>query len=277
MMTNNIPKLGIGWRPELAVAIERRTDLEFVEIVAENWPVKDLPEPLLNLHRRGLTVIPHGVSLSLGSAQLPDVNRLRRLNELAKRFGSPFVSEHIAFVRGERLESGHLLPVPRTERSVSVLVDNIMFAKERLSVPLVLENIAYLCEWQNSELDEAEFVTQILEETGSLMLLDVANLMANAINHNFDAMSYLRKIPLDRVAYVHVAGGFIRDGMYHDTHAHPVPFGVHELTKQLCALKVPPMIMLERDDMFPSEEKLNAELDAIKLAVSSYSDEAVVK
>ena len=277
MMTDNIPKLGIGWRPELAVAIERRTDLEFVEIVAENLPVNALPEPLLNLHRRGLTVIPHGVSLSLGGAQLPDVNRLRRLNELAKRFGSPFVSEHIAFVRGGTLESGHLLPVPRTERAVSVLVDNIMFAKEHLSVPLVLENIAYLCEWNNSELDEAEFVSQILEETDSMMLLDVANLMANAVNHNFDGINYLRKIPLDRVAYVHVAGGFARDGMYHDTHAHPVPFGVHELIKQLCALKVPPMIMLERDDMFPSEDKLNAELDAIKLSVLSYSHEAVVK
>jgi hypothetical protein len=41
--TPNISKLGIGWRPELAVAIERRKDLEFVEIVAENWSVKELP------------------------------------------------------------------------------------------------------------------------------------------------------------------------------------------------------------------------------------------
>ena len=28
--------LGIGWRPEIAMAIERRHDLGFVELVAEN-------------------------------------------------------------------------------------------------------------------------------------------------------------------------------------------------------------------------------------------------
>jgi len=33
------PQLGIGWRPELALAIARRKDLGFVEIVAENWSV----------------------------------------------------------------------------------------------------------------------------------------------------------------------------------------------------------------------------------------------
>ena len=271
--TRNIPKLGIGWRPELAVAIERRKDLEFVEIVAENWSVKELPEPLIKLHNRGTMVIPHGVSLSLGGASLPDLKRIKRLNDLAQRFDSPFVSEHIAFVRGKTLDSGHLLPVPRTRSAVKVLVENISFCKEHLAVPLVLENIAYLCDWRNSELDEAEFVTEILEATDSMMLLDVANLMANSLNHNFDAVEFLKKIPLQRIAYVHVAGGIMRDGLYHDTHAHPVPGGVHELLTRLCELRQPPMVMLERDDVFPQADILNAELDEIKSATSFPSNE----
>jgi uncharacterized protein (UPF0276 family) len=266
MFAHDIPKLGIGWRPELAVAIERRSDLEFVEIVAENWSVQELPEPLLRLHNRGLTVIPHGVSLSLGGAKLPDLKRIKRLNELASRFNSPFVSEHIAFVRGQRLDSGHLLPVPRTRSAVKVLVENISFSKEHLKVPLVLENIAYLCDWKNSELDEAEFVSEILEATDSMMLLDLANLMANSLNHNFDPVAFLKKIPLQRMAYVHIAGGVMRDGLYHDTHAHPVPTEVHELLAKLCDLRRPPMIMLERDDLFPQAEILNEELDAIRFA-----------
>jgi uncharacterized protein (UPF0276 family) len=265
-------KLGIGWRPELAVAIERRNDLEFVEIVAENWSVKELPAPLIKLHNRGTVVIPHGVSLSLGGASLPDLKRIKRLNELAQRFDSPFVSEHIAFVRGKSLDSGHLLPVPRTRSAVKVLVENISYCKEHLAVPLVLENIAYLCDWKNSELDEAEFVCEILEATDSMLLLDVANLMANSLNHNFDAVEFLKKIPLRRIAYVHVAGGIMRDGLYHDTHAHPVPRGVHELLTRLCELKRPPMVMLERDDSFPQAEIINAELDAIKSALSGASN-----
>jgi uncharacterized protein (UPF0276 family) len=257
-------KLGIGWRPELALAIERRADLDFVEIVAENWSVKMLPPPLIQLHERGLTVIPHGISLSLGGAHLPDVNRIQRLNDLALRFDSPFVSEHIAFVRGKKLDSGHLLPLPRTEQAIRVVIENIQFTKERLKVPLVLENIAYLCEWQNSEFDEAEFITQILEETDSMMLLDVANLFANAVNHDFDAVAYLKRIPLERVAYVHVAGGTLRGGMYHDTHAHRVTAGIIHLLEQLCLMRMPPRIMLERDDLFPSELVLNEELNSIK-------------
>ncbi|MGH9551639.1 MAG: DUF692 domain-containing protein, partial [Terriglobales bacterium] len=266
---NTVPKLGIGWRPELARAIEQRSDIEFVEIVAENCSASEPPQPLLALHKRGVTVIPHGISLSLGSAELPDRARLQRLNALAARFDSPFVSEHIAFVRGATLESGHLLPVPRTGDAAKVLIENISYAKEFLNVPLVLENIAYLCEWHNSEMNEAEFVTSILEETDSQMLLDVANLLANAVNHGFDAINYLRNIPLDRIAYVHIAGGIIKDGMYHDTHAHPVPFGVLELLGELCRLRVPPMVMLERDDLFPNEVVLNRELDAIKAAAGA--------
>jgi uncharacterized protein (UPF0276 family) len=274
MFAHDIPKLGIGWRPELAVAIERRSDLEFVEIVAENWSVQELPEPLLRLHNRGLTVIPHGVSLSLGGARLPDLKRIKRLNELASRFNSPFVSEHIAFVRGQRLDSGHLLPVPRTRSAVKVLVENISFCKEHLKVPLVLENIAYLCDWKNSELDEAEFVSEILEATDSMMLLDLANLMANSFNHNFDPVAFLKKIPLQRMAYVHIAGGVMHNGLYHDTHAHPVPTEVHKLLVKLCDFRRPPMIMLERDDSFPQAEILNEELDAIRFATSQVPMEA---
>ncbi|HEY9755716.1 MAG TPA: DUF692 domain-containing protein [Oculatellaceae cyanobacterium] len=261
-------KLGIGWRPELALAIERRQDIEFVEVVAENCSVDSPPEPLMALKRRGVSVIPHGISLALGGAQLPNLTRLRRLNKLCSLFESQFVSEHIAFVRGSKLESGHLLPVPRTESAVKVLVENILFAKRHLSVPLVLENIAYLCEWHNSEMSEAEFITRILEETDSLMLLDVANLLANSINHRFDAIAYLSNIPLDRVAYVHVAGGIKKGGMYHDTHAHPVSHQVYDLLQKLCRMHTPPMVMLERDDRFPGEAVLNQELDDIRKAVT---------
>lgn len=260
-------KLGIGWRPEIARMIEKRDDLDFVEIVAENWSPDHPPQALVDLHERGVQVIPHGISLSLGSAELPDLTRLQRLNAFASRFGSPFVSEHVAFVRGAGLESGHLLPVPRTEAATQVLIENILFAKKHLTVPLVLENIAYLCEWGNSEMSEPEFIREILEATDSMMLLDVANLVANAINHDFDPIAYLRRIPLDRVAYVHIAGGIVIDGIYHDTHAHPVSPTVLDVVSKLTLFTAPPMVMLERDDLFPNESVINMELDAIKHAV----------
>jgi uncharacterized protein len=65
---------------------------------------------------------------------------------------------------------------------------------------------------------------------------------------------------------VHVAGGVERDGLYHDTHAHPTPPGVLDLVAELCSRRDPPGVLLERDDAYPPEAELAAELDAIAAA-----------
>jgi uncharacterized protein len=73
---------------------------------------------------------------------------------------------------------------------------------------------------------------------------------------------------LRRIAYVHVAGGIDRDGIYHDSHAHPIAAPVLDLLEELCSRVKVPGVMLERDDSFPTTEELNAELDAIAAAVA---------
>lgn len=90
---------GIGWRPEIADAVERMPGIDWVEAVAENVCPGHLPDSLLRLRERGVTVIPHGVSLGLGDAERPDAGRLAALAERAEALGSPLVTEHIAFVR----------------------------------------------------------------------------------------------------------------------------------------------------------------------------------
>src|SRR5436309_12420689 len=61
--------LGIGWRGELSAATSRRTDLGFVEIVAEDFFLADIiPPALTQLHERGVMIVPHGLGLSLGGA-----------------------------------------------------------------------------------------------------------------------------------------------------------------------------------------------------------------
>jgi hypothetical protein len=266
--------LGIGWRPELARAIEKRGDLGFVEITAENYFVRQattpvIPKPLHDLRGRGLQVIPHGISLSLGGAEPIGLDRVRRLEILAREFDSPLVSEHIAFVRAGDVEAGHLLPIPRTRPSLEAIVENVLRAQQVLSVPLALENISTLFEWPDAAIPEAEFIAELLERTGCLLLLDVANVYANARNLRSDPAALLDGVPLDRLAYVHMGGGDERDGIYHDTHAGAVPAGAFQLLTELCARVEPPGVMLERDDNFPTIEALTAELDVIALAMKS--------
>ena len=260
--------LGIGWREPLASLAYRRADLGFVEVVAEAFPTaRPIPLPLDALRRRGVQIVPHGVRLSLGSPGPPDLARLAALAHLAERVDAPFVSEHIAFVRAGGVEAGHLLPVARSRAMLEVLVANVEFAMARLPVPLALEPIAALVEWPDAEMDEGDFVSELLERTGALLLLDVANVYANSRNHGYDPVAMLDRLPLDRLAYVHVAGGRADGaGRYHDSHADPVTAPVIDLLDHLAARRPVPGVMLERDSCFPPTVEIDRELDVLSVA-----------
>ncbi|WP_225826300.1 DUF692 domain-containing protein [Streptomyces naphthomycinicus] len=267
---------GIGWRPEIADAVERMPGIDWVEVVAENVCPGHLPESLLRLRERGVTVVPHGVSLGLGGADRPDEGRLTALAERAETLGSPLVTEHIAFVRAggaltasPGLEAGHLLPVPRTRDALDVLCENVRIAQEALPVPLALENIAALFSWPGEELTEGQFLSELVERTGVRLLIDVANLHTNHVNRGEDPAEALAALPVEAIAYVHVAGGFERDGVWHDSHAHPVPRPVLDILTGLAARVAPPGVLLERDENFPGPAELEGELDAIREAVTA--------
>ncbi|MFD5400101.1 DUF692 domain-containing protein [Streptomyces griseorubiginosus] len=265
---------GIGWRPEIADAVERMPGIDWVEVVAENVCPGHLPESLRRLRERGVTVIPHGVSLGLGGAERPDAGRLAALAERVEALGAPLVTEHIAFVRAggpltasPRLEAGHLLPVPRTRDALGVLCENIRTAQDALPVPLAVENIAALISWPGEEMTEGQFLYDLADRTGVRLLIDVANLHTNHVNRAEDPAEALAELPLEALAYVHVAGGFERDGVWHDSHAHPVPQPVLDILTDLASRVSPPGVLLERDENFPEPGELEGELRAIRDAV----------
>jgi uncharacterized protein (UPF0276 family) len=267
------PGLGLAWRQETAWLIQCRGDLVFSEVIAENVDSRTPPGPLTLLLERGATLIPHGVSLSLGGAEALDLTRVEHLAALASTLKAPFVSEHIAFVRAGGLDSGHLLPVPRTPQALGVLIENVKLAMARLPVPLVLENIATLFEWPENELGEVEFLRTLFQETGARWLLDASNLYANAINHGWNLDAFLDRAPLERVAYIHVAGGTFMCGLYHDTHAHPLTEGPLAVLGRILERTGPLPVLLERDRDHGSRSELEAELDAVKgiLAAAGHS------
>ncbi|GGT31882.1 hypothetical protein GCM10010271_39890 [Streptomyces kurssanovii] len=268
--------IGIGWRPEISDTVERLPDLDWVEVVAENVCPGHLPPALLRLRSRGVRVVPHGVSLGLGGADRPSERRLADLAERAEALDAPLVTEHIAFVRAggaltasSVLEAGHLLPVPRTWDALAVLCENVRIAQDSLPVPLALENIAAMFSWPDEELTEGQFLAELVERTGVRLLIDVANLHTNHVNRGEDPSAALDELPVESIAYVHVAGGLERDGIWHDTHAHPVTQPVLDVLSDLRARVNPPGVLLERDDDFPASAELEGELATIRATLEA--------
>ncbi|MGE0791979.1 MAG: DUF692 domain-containing protein [Sandaracinaceae bacterium] len=265
--------VGLAWRPETAWSIDRRPSVGFTEVIAESVCLAAPPAALMRRVAGGLSVVVHGVSLSLGSAEGIDPKRIDALARVAERLRAPLISEHIAFVRAGGHEIGHLTAVPRTIAMLEILIENVRAAMRVLPVPLALENIATLFEWPDDEIDEASFVRTLLDETGAWLLLDVSNLYANAINFGWDTGAYLDAIPLHRIAYVHVAGGTERGGAFVDTHAHPIARGSYALIEELVRRGHRPPVLLERDDRFLASEPLEPELDALEQALARRSRE----
>ncbi len=242
--------VGIGWRRELSGQLLARPEtVGFVEVVAESCR-----DPVARREAIALAsvwpVVPHGVKLSLGSAEGVSEDRMRELGRLARDVHAPFVSEHVSFVRAGGREIGHLTDLPRTREAVSVVATNVGKLRSRLpDVPLLLENVArtfaFGDEWH--EMSEADFYAEIVSATGCELLLDVGNLYANAVNASEDPRAVLGQFPLERVGMVHVAGGVFEDGFYFDTHAHAVPDAVFELVADVRSVRPGVPVLLERD------------------------------
>ena len=264
-MTLNWPAgIGIGWRPEISGVVAQLSGLGFCEVIAESVPALDNPHSWLpDLMALNVPIIPHGVGLSLGGAEPVPSQRISVLTRCAETLHAPLASEHIAFVRAGGVEAGHLLPVPRSREALDALTDNIRRTQDCLPVPLAVENIASLFEWPDDEYTDGEFLAELVERTGVHLLVDVANVYACAANRGSDPSSDLARLPLERIAYCHVAGGESDGRFYHDTHTAPVPDDVLALVMQLAATGRAGAFLLERDGHYPPATELVDELHAI--------------
>ena len=247
--------VGVGWRREIAsqLMLGQCPDAAFFEVVAEAC----LADPSSSCEVEALVhrapVIPHGVKLSLGSAEGIDPGHVDRIAGLCKRLRAPCFTEHVAFVRSGGTEIGHLTPLPRTREALRVIARNVEAARRRLpDIPLLLENVANTFFWPGDEMTEAEFYQEVVRLTSCDLLLDLSNLYANARNQGLDPQAVLAAFPLERVRMAHVAGGVVEDGFYLDTHAHAVPQAVFGLVTRLLHANPTVPLLLERDGNFDS-------------------------
>ena len=261
----SLPVLGVGmgYRDPLRKEILQYTDgIDFLEITADNF----LQSPntrwvFLDALRSRYTLIPHGLNLSLGSAEGLNREYLSELTELVQRVNPPWWSEHIAFTKAEGVEIGHLSPLPFNRASIDAFCDNVCEAQDRIETPLILENITYTVDLPWHEMEENKFLGELLDRTGCGLLLDVTNLFINSQNHGYDPVEFLKTIPAERIIQLHFVGGMMKDGKWIDNHSQNTQDDIFQLIDSVLQYAPVKGVILERDANFPPFTTITDELE----------------
>ena len=199
---------GVGYKPQhFQDVLDRPTPVTWLEIHAENY-MGDGGRPLAQLRALAerFPISVHGVGLSIGGEGPLDRVHLDRLARLVTWLEPASFSEHLAWSTHDVGFLNDLLPLPYTQATLTRVADHIDEVQERLGRQMLLENPSTYLAFDESEMNEIEFLTEITRRTGCGLLLDVNNVFVSATNQKTDALSYVQAFPLHAVGEIHLGG-----------------------------------------------------------------------
>lgn len=239
-------------------------DFDFLECAPENWIGIGgrLGERLRELSARHPLVC-HGLSLSLGGTEPLDETFLIRVRRFLDEHRVPIYSEHLSYCADDG-QLYDLMPIPFTEEAIHHVAARIRQTQDIIGRRIAVENVSYYAA-PFQAMDEIDFLNAVLAEADCDLLLDVNNVFVNAINHRYDAFDFLRRLPGERIAYLHIAGHYDEaDDLKVDTHGARVKPDVWALLAEAYRLYGVRPTLLERDFNFPPFDELLAEVTAIR-------------
>lgn len=262
---HRIPDLGVGvgFRPRHhGHVLAARPAMDWFEVISESFMVPG-GRPLETLARLsdGYRVVPHGVSLAVGSVEPLDRDYLVRLRRLVDRLDPPWVSDHLCWGRAPGLHVHDLLPLPYTGEAVDLVVERVKRVQGTLERPFALENVSSYMTYRASTMTEMDFVAEVVERADCGLLLDCNNVVVSARNHGLDAEAYVDAMPAGRVVQMHLAGHTDKGTYVLDTHAEPVSDEVWALYRRAVTRCGAVATLVEWDDDVPTWDRLAAEAE----------------
>ncbi len=263
MPSSDTGGVGIGLRqPHYDAVLGQPPRLGFVEVHSENF-FADGGAALAVLHaaRAHWPVSLHGVGLSLGSAAGLDDWHLQRLARLVQRIEPVRVSDHASFARAPRqsgaapVHANDLLPVAFTEAALDIMVANVQRVQERLRRPILVENLSAYLHWADDALPEPAFFNALARRSGCGLLLDLNNLVVNALNDGVDevaaACAWVDAIDPAIVGEIHLAGYHDAGDIVIDDHGSRVHDNVWQVYRHALQRLGPRPTLIEWDTALP--------------------------
>lgn len=281
-----LPRCGIGWRhPHRQALFDSAVEPGFIEVHSENhFAPGGASRATLLAAREHHEVSLHGVGLALGSATGIDPAHLRQLGDLVRAVQPVRVSDHASFARAAwsgaaPVHAADLLPTPFTREALDVFCANVQQVQDHLRREIAVENLSSYLRWRCDEMDEPAFLCELVRRTGCTLLLDINNLVVNALNDQrwgmggdpaAAARAWIDRLPAGIVAEFHLAGHTDAGDIVIDDHGSPVPPAVWSLYRHAVQRLGPVPALIEWDTDLPPFEVLMAqalEADRIQQAV----------
>ena len=254
---------GLGLRRNLLSSLRDTTtaEIQFMEVAPENWiNVGGRFGKQFRAYTERFPFVCHGLSLSIGSPAPLNVELLYAVKDFLREHNIRYYSEHLSYCSDDG-QLYDLLPIPFTEEAVRYVAGRIRQAQDILAQRIAIENASYYCAPQQ-EMSESEFINAVINEADCDLLLDVNNVYVNSINHRYDPLEFLKALPGERTAYMHIAGHFHEaEDLRVDTHGAPVIPSVWALLESAYQLYGVKPTLLERDFNIPPLAEL---LDEVK-------------
>lgn len=258
--------VGIGLRqPHYQALLAAPPALGFVEVHSENcFADGGAALAALQAAREHWPVSLHGVGLALGSAVGIDNDHLERLARLVDRIEPVRVSDHASFARAPRhgggpvLHGSDLLPIAFTDAALAVMVANVQRVQERLQRPLLVENLSAYLGWADDHIAEPQFFNELARRSGCGLLLDLNNLVVNALNGGADeaaaagiACNWVDAITPGIVGEIHLAGYDASGDLVVDDHGSRVHAPVWQVFRHAAQRLGPRPTLIEWDTALP--------------------------
>ncbi len=267
--------VGLGLKRELIPQIQKLysdssiSNINFVEIAPENWigaGGKAAHDLAWFVER--YPIVCHGLCLSLGGVDPLNVSFIKQVKEFLAQHEIPLYTEHLSYCSDiQNGKAGYmydLLPIPFTEEAVKYVAARIRQTQDILGRKIAVENTSFYVAAPISDMTEIDFLNAVLNEADCNLHLDINNIYVNSVNFNFDALTFLKQIPKERIVYSHIAGHYQEaPDLLVDTHGEAIIDPVWKLLENAYQMFGKFPTLLERDTNIPPLPQLLPELNKI--------------